>query len=412
VLLIGGFGLILAAILRPSPVASQASANLAFTGLLVLLAVVAAVAPYREDALATVLTLLAAVLFVVMEASAHLRRARLWVVLALVLAGQASVLVHLPFPKQDAFRMLTYAVDGLFRHGIEPYARIPDPVSPDVRPYDFAYPPGVLLLFAPFRLLLGDVRWGFIVAEAVFVVAGARAAGRGPLATWRQAILLVPLVFPRADQAFFDYGNYDWMMLALVAVVVASRRRPLVCGLVLGLGIVSKQYFVVFPVLFLLPWLTAATLVGAGLTAVVIAAPFLAWDPRGFTRGVGAQLTTFMDPDRLTVYGMLRAARLDPGPGAALALSGLGLAAGVGCVSLRSKRLHRAVVLSGVGFALFTLLAKTAAYNYYAYALGLVALGWSLSVLDEGDQARGRRHVLDVPGELGREDGLLHPGAE
>jgi hypothetical protein len=417
VLLLAGLGLLLIALVLPNErVGSEVVGNVVFTGLFVFLAAISALAPYRQDAMASLFTLLAGAVFVIFEIWSPLRRTRLFVVLGLILASHAVVVMLLPFPKQDAFRVITYAADGLFRHGVDPYGPIPDSVSADVAPYTLGYPPGAVLLVAPFRLFLGDIRWAYVFAEGVFVLAGAHAARRlGARSTWREALLLTPLVLPRTSQAFFDYGNHDWVLLGLTAAVVAFRSRPAMCGVLLGLGITAKQYFIVFPVLFLLPWLAPAALVVAAATALAVTVPFLAWDPLGLVRGVTAQFTAHMDPDRLTLYGMLRTAGHAPSlasQDAALGLSGIGLLAGIACSLLRRRRVGLAVAASGMGFAIFTVLAKTAAYNYYAYALALIALGMAVSDVDQREEPGGVPGVLGVAREVRAKDLLLHPRPE
>ena len=158
VLLLAGIAILAAvALLRSArwPVASVEELNLVFTGLLLLMVLVGAIKPYRDDPPASGLVILGALLFFLVEPIPVLRRYRLWIVTPLLLAAHGLLILHMPFPKQDVFRFLTLGVDGLFHHGLNPYQPIPDPVSSDVLPYTFTYPPGALVLVAPFRLLLG-----------------------------------------------------------------------------------------------------------------------------------------------------------------------------------------------------------------------------------------------------------------
>jgi hypothetical protein len=385
VLVVAGTVLLLVSALVPGLApASDKESNLTFTGLFLVLAMATALSPYSDDTAATLLTAAAAITFVVLEAVPQARQVRLYVVAALVLAAHGSLVLQLQFPKQDVFRFLTYGVDGLFHHGLNPYLPIPDPQSPDVNALTFTYPPGALLVVAPFRLLLGDVRWAFLAGELLFIVGAAPTARRrGGLATWQQALLLTPLVFPRASQAFFDYGNHEWALLGLAALAVALRRRWLWSGLLLGTGIATKQYFIVFPVAFLLPWLSRGALVTAALTTAVVVTPFALWDWGRFWRDLSDPLRwPPPNPDRLTLVTMTRQLGLDVGRAGAAVLAGGGLLLAGASGWLARASLARSLMACGASLALFTLLSNYAAYNYYVYALAFFAWGTAVSGAD------------------------------
>ena len=203
----------------------------------------------------------------------------------------------------------------------------------------------------------------------------------------------MPLVFPRTNQAYFDYGNHDWILLALAAGAVALRRRWFWCGVLLGLGIATKQYFVIFPILYLLPWLDRRALAVAAVTAAVMVLPFLAWDAGRLLHDTTNQLGAPPDPDRLTIYAMLRGAGVDVGRAGAAVLALVGLVLAVGCAWLGRRSLDRALVACGVGLCLFTLCADFSAYNYFGYALAFVAWGIAISAPDEGEEAGSPRGV-------------------
>jgi hypothetical protein len=383
----------------PGGESSVEELNLLLTGAVVLLAVVGAVRPYSDDLGASALTIAGGLAFVLVEPVSILRRHRLLIVATFLLAAHAVLVAHLHFPKQDVYRFLTLGVDGLFRHGINPYLPIHDSVSKDVLPYTFTYPPGALLVVAPFRLLLGDVRWAYIGAEGVFVAAVAAMARRdGQLRPWQQGAILLPLIFPRTNQAFYDYGNHEWVLLALAAAAMALRRNWLLSGVLLGIGVASKQYFVVFPLLFLAPWLSRRAVLTLAATAAAIVVPFAAWDAGRFIHDTTNQLGAPPDPDRLTFYAMLRGAGLlmSRQVVAVVALVGLGIAGGIARIG--RSRMDRALIGCGVGLAIFTLCADFAAYNYYGYALAFVAWGIAVSDVDEGDESSRSAGVLGVAG--------------
>ena len=400
ILMLAGIAILAAvALLRrwPGSRASVEELNLVFAGLLLLMVLVGAIKPYRADPLASGLVILAAVLFFIVEPIPLLRRKRLWLVTPLLLAAHGVLVLHLPFPKQDVFRFLTLGVDGLFHHGLNPYRPFSDPSAPDVLPYTFTYPPGAILVIAPFRLLLGDVRWAYVAAEGVFVAAVASAVGRDrELPAWQQAAVLLPLVFPRTNQAYYDYGNHDWILLALAAGAVALRRSWFWCGLLVGLGLATKQYFIVFPVLYLLPWIDRRALAVAAVAAVVVVLPFMLWDAGSLLHDTTNQLSAPPDPDRLTFYAALRGAGLEVGRRGALALALLGLTLAGTCAWLGRRTLDRALVACGVGLCLFTLFADFSAYNYFGYALAFIAWGTAMSNLEEREEPGGPGGVLSV----------------
>ena len=383
----------------PGPRSSTEELNLLLSATLVLFAVVGALRPYKYDLAASALTIGAAATFILLEPFTPLRRYRLWVVTPLLLAAHVSLLLHFNLPKQDVYRFLTFGVDGLLHHGINPYLPIHDPVSVDVQPYTFTYPPGALLLVAPFRLMLGDVRWAYVVAEGVFVAAVALMAHRGgELRPWQQAAILLPLVFPRTNQAFYDYGNHEWLLLALAASALVVRRHWFWCGVLLGVGLATKQYFILFPLLFLVPWVERRALVTAAITAGIIVLPFAVWDAGRLFHDTTNQLGAPPDAERLTLYAMTRGAGFDVGRGGAALLAVVGLLFAAGCAWLGRLRLDRALVACGVALAVFTLCADFAAYNYYGYALAFVAWGLALSDVDQRQQPWGPDGVLGIPG--------------
>jgi hypothetical protein len=388
ILVVAGTLLLLVAALAPGLArASDKESNLTFTALFLVLAITTAAGLYFDDAAAALLIVAAAITFIGLEAVPQARQVRLYLVAGVVLAAHGLLVQHLQFPKQDVFRFLTYGVDGLFHHGLNPYLPIPDPRSPDVNPLTFTYPPGALLLVAPFRLLVGDVRWAFVAGELLFIMgAAATAWRRGGLATWQQALLLTPLVFPRASQAFFDYGNHDWVLLGLAAVALALRRHWLWSGLLFGVGIATKQYFIIFPVAFLLPWLSRGALVTAALTSAVVVIPFALWDWGRFWRDLSDPLRwPPPNPDRLTLVTMARQLGLDVGRIGAAVLAGAGLVLAGASGWLARTSLARSLMACGASLALFTLLSNYAAYNYYVYALALFV--WGAAVLGTEDNA-------------------------
>ena len=245
------------------------------------------------------------------------------------------------------------------------------------------YPPAAILLLAPFRLVLGDIRWAYVLCEAVVVALLPRLIRRsgGGVARWQEALILMPLVLPRASQAFFVFSNQEWLLLALAAagLLLAMDRRWLLAGLVLGLGITSKQYFIVFPVLFLLPTLRPRAVAASVVFAVLVTLPFVAWGPVAFWDHVFGNLNNAPDPDRVTIWAMLVNAGVPATRSLALLLTLWGGAATLALAWLGRRSLEAQLLACGLALFAFTLGATFAGYNYYVYGLVFVTWGLMLS---------------------------------
>jgi hypothetical protein len=385
-LLLGLLLLVFAAVRPPGPGRDGAAYAVLFT----MLGVIAAIAqflPGPPNPFVAGLVLAAVAALWLAPRIPALARHRLWPAAALLIASHAVFILIVPSPEhQDVYRFLNLGVDALAR-GQDPYSFVTR-TGPEV--FKLTYPPAILLLVAPFRLLLGDIRWAYVAAEAATVALLAlwlRRRQGGRLWGWQDALILTPLVLPRASQGFYVFSNHEWVLLALAAaaILAASAGRWVVAGVALGLGICSKQYFVVFPALFLLPLVRRRSLLVGGGVAILIALPFLIWDPGNFLFDLRGALTDVPDPDRLTVWAMAKAAGLNLGEtGARLLLAaGLGLTAGLAWWSRR--RLDRSLMACGLALMLFSLCSPFAAYNYYVYAV--VFLTWGLLVREPGVEA-------------------------
>jgi hypothetical protein len=341
--------------------------------------------------------LLAIPVFIVTSAP-PLLRLRLPLTAAALLGAHTAMLLHLPVPHgQDVFRFLNHGVDALLQ-GRDPYVPVPADGADRL-----TYPPGVLLLGLPFRVLFGDVRWGYLVAEAASVAllwGLARRLGRRPGDAWIDALILLPMALPRLAIAYFDFSNHDLTLvpLALAGLLLAlpggevgaplpdaaappaSARppgpawRPIAAGVVLGIGIAAKQYFIVFPGLFLAAFLPPATIVAALLAAAALVLPFLAWSPGDMLHNLFSELGQTPDVSRLTAYS--GADRLHLAGGALLRLLGLlGIAITLALAWLTRRDLGASLRACGIALAAFAFCAPFAAYNYYGYAFWFLCCG-------------------------------------
>jgi Glycosyltransferase family 87 len=356
------------------------SGHVGYPALLVALAALTALVPLVPgplDPLVTGLTVGGAAAFYAFGVVPALRRYRLLVSAALLIAAHAVIIVRLPVPPhQDVWRFLNFGVDALLK-GRDPYGNF---VGADGAIIRLTYPPGVILLLAPFRAFAGDIRWGYVLCEALVVLLLPRLLRRrgAAVARWQEAVILLPLVLPRASQAFFVFSNQEWLLLALAAagLLLWTEQRWLLAGLVIGLGIASKQYFVVFPVLFLLPLLGRRVALTGLAVAALVTLPFVAWDPGAFGGHVFGLLAAAPDPDRVTAWAILVHLGLPQSRlvAAGLAVAGGGAALGLAWAGRRS--LTSALLACGLGLFAFTLGATFAGYNYYVY--GLLFFTWGL----------------------------------
>lgn len=165
--------------------------------------------------------------------------------LGLVAIARILVLWISPNPPIDVFATATSAADH-FLAGRNPYLQ----EYADIYEGRFDYPPAmvywplVLYVESLGRALAGDIRVGFIAAEAALAWALARLLGE---AGWslrdRLWAILAWSVFPVASLVL-EYAWIDPLLTtALALALVALRReRPLILGLCLGAAVAAKQY--------------------------------------------------------------------------------------------------------------------------------------------------------------------------
>ena len=182
-LLLGVLILGLAAI-APDPPGGN---HIIYPALLVGLALMTALTtevPAPRDLTVAGLTLGGAVAFYVCTTVPGLRRYRLYLAGGLLIGAHAVIVLRVPVPpQQDVWRFLNFGVDALL-NGKNPYSNY---IGPDGEVIRLTYPPAALLLLAPFRVLLTDIRWAYIACEAIVVALLPRLVRRqaGSLALWQ-----------------------------------------------------------------------------------------------------------------------------------------------------------------------------------------------------------------------------------
>lgn len=215
----------------------------------------------------------------------------LWAALIAVFAQKWLVIFASPAPFIDVHRLTTMGVDHLL-DGLNPYQQsYPDIYQGTVGiPTGVGYWPAVLMVMAPFRWLLGDIRYALIAADVATLVAlGRILSGRGLRRETVLAMLLAWSVFP-VFPFVLEQSWIDPLVMAAIAWawLAWERNHALGLGLALGLACAFKQYGVLFaaPWAFAFVWarwprqLDEIFRMLAGIAAVwaLTFGPFLIWD--------------------------------------------------------------------------------------------------------------------------------------
>lgn len=218
----------------------------------------------------------------------------LWalVVVLVVLPVGLLIAVRAPgAPVQDSL-LLADAAGTRLLHGADPYGHdyiddaalrafwLPElPVNPLLA--HFPYPPGLVLLDVPLRLIGLSGAWLWPPGLLVLAAAARAVAGRGGLV----AVGLSPLLLLDGLALFNDLF---FLAAGLTAFALLDRRRPLAAGALAGISLCCKQPALVFglPLLWL-AWRQGQPalrrFLAGGIAAVVIViGPFLAWNAGAF----------------------------------------------------------------------------------------------------------------------------------
>lgn len=253
--------------------------------------------------------------------------------------------------------------------------------------YSYPYPPLMLLLVAPAKLLLGDLRYAHLAAMLVSV--GLIVATRPGRVSMLAAALLLTL--PRNLLTLQVAWTEPMVLMCLSFVVYAAMKRRPLLWLAIGSLLAVKQYSILF--LPLIPVLLSnqdrralrkACLLAACFAAATIV-PFLLWSPTQFVRSVA--LWQFRQPffeDALsytTMVWRLTGLRLGAWPGFLA----------VGAATVLAWRYAPRSPSGFVGAATLAMLAffafnKQAFCNYYTLVAGMGCWAGAL-VVGEQDAA-------------------------
>ena len=312
----------------------------------------------------------------------RLRRFWFWAAAIVIVGSQSLEVMRLSPLRSDVVTFLATAVDRLIH--LQPLYQ--QSSVPGVGP--LTYPPGAVVLVLPAQLLAGDSRWAILAGEALAMV-GMQRVLNSEVSTevprWREALVLLPFTIPRASEFFLLAANHEWVLSALTALALLfmSRRKMAWAAGLLGVGIATKQYFILFPMLFLAPFFNWRHIAFALAVAAAFVVPFLVQDfapTAHILFGASAQVGDFPHAERVEVWAILRHLGLHVGWMAANIITAVGLMATLG-LALLSWRRHDvafSLLASGVALAVFVYLSPMSAYNYYVFALILFCWGLAL----------------------------------
>lgn len=329
--------------------------------------------------------------------------AALWLLVVAVVVLPIAALIAIRPPDaavQDSL-LLTDAAAGRLLHGADPYGHdyidgaalrafwLPEiPVNPLLA--HFPYPPGMVLLALPLRLLGLSAAWLWPPGLLVVALAARAAAGRpGLVAAGLSPLLLLDGLALFNDLFFLAAGLAAWALL--------RRGRTVEAGALAGLALCFKQpALVLAPSLLWLAWRQGrpalTRFVGGGATAMVLlVGPFLAWNPGAFVAdtatyfyGSGVDSFPIRGPG---LGGLLLASGALPSRWAAFsfAFAQLAVLAAIMVVGWRRLGGHLWLWAALVGAALFGL-GRTLAPNY----VSVVGILLSLEVASALDPLPGQ----------------------
>jgi hypothetical protein len=299
-------------------------------------------------------------------------------VLALAAATGIVTIVLINNPGIDVWDILQQSSSGLL-HGDDMYRQhwAHSTGLQNVYPYL----PGSTLLVAPFRWLLGDVRYGLLGASLLTAWLLRRygsAGSPGPAAL----LLVVP--------GFALLVNRSWteplLIAALAATILALRSgRTVLAVLALAVALACKQHIVLFLPLFAL-WPSFGlrrTASSVGLAALVVL-PWLIAGPHDFWHdAVHANLALGVQPKALNLPGLL----VRHGDTVGFWFAGLIL---IGAYLVVLWRVPRTPSGLALGAALvmwaFDLANKQTYFNHYLLPLGLLVI--ALATIDTAPAER------------------------
>ncbi|HUI02638.1 MAG TPA: hypothetical protein VLZ77_03780, partial [Acidimicrobiales bacterium] len=160
-----------------------------------------------------------------------------YAVIAVMSGAALSLLVSSPRPPIDVWYMLQAAAHGL-SHGRDLYTVRWTSGQPLEQSNGFAYLPGSAVLLWPFQVVLGDVRYGLLLAMAATAFLMVRVRARSHQALLGTFVLLSPSALFGLEQSWVD----PLVLLAVCAAAYAVvRGRPGWAVAAFAVALASKQ---------------------------------------------------------------------------------------------------------------------------------------------------------------------------
>ena len=246
------------------------------------------------------------------------------ITLLLLVPEVVAIATQGPHPVVHDGILLTDAAADRLLHGLNPYGHdyidsvqlrrafvVESPVNWGLG--HFVYPPGLVLLDLPLRLLhspLVNMTWLWPLALLGICVAAA-SLGKSE---FERIVCLVAVVLNPGFLLFFSahYNDLIFLIPALGAVAAGRRQRPFLAGLLLGLSLCLKQSAVIFlPFVIYLAYRgqgsrgIARLTLAAGLAVLVVVVPFVLWNPNAFISDTaGFFFSSGTDSDPIRGYGL------------------------------------------------------------------------------------------------------------
>jgi hypothetical protein len=306
-----------------------------------------------------------------------------------------------PAPPIDVFTLQTNAAQAL-AHGQNPYAiTMPDVYGPSfpyypagaVRDgrvqYGYLYPPLPLLVTTPATLVLGDVRYTYLLCllgTAMLV---------GCLRRDRVGLLLAALLLLAPSSLLLLKMSWTEPLAALLlaATVLCAVRRSRWLPLMLGCLLASKQFLPA--TIALVPLLgherPRRVIVQSLLVAAAVSLPLALWDLQAFFHSaLGYHLRAPFRPDSLSVLAWLAFQFPGAVPPGWLAFAAILLAGSI-CLRKATRSPAGFSLSFAICYLLFFAFSKQAFGNYYALVLTAAAVAASASRAEQSSASPALR---------------------
>lgn len=327
-----------------------------------------------------------------------------WISLVLATAAGVAMVRAAPDPRIDVFHLLQGSTKGLVQ-GKDMYqqkwAASPQAYHSQGLFAVYPYLPWTSVLLAPFRLVLGDVRYGEIAALAVAAislrsVAGERVRRSAVLGLLPLLVVLHPKVTYADQQAWTEP-----LLVALLALMVWAmvRGKPQLAVLCLALALASKQHIaLLLPIAAAWPAFGLRRAVMVAVLALAAVSPWIIAGPQDFWHdAVSVNLGYKVLPYSLSLPAL--ADRHGHAVGFGLTAVGLLVAY---LLALRLVRRQPSTATFAAGCALVVLALdvtnKQSFFNHYTLATGLLVTAVCAGLPERPPQFRGD-HDVSAPSQ-------------